>query len=51
MRSVNDLFIEFENRIICRKQMGWDFLQVGIQTYAEVRLFRFYLIKELLAIH
>jgi hypothetical protein len=45
--GVNDLFIEFKNRILGGEQVSWQFFQVGVETHTQVGFFLFYLLNQL----
>jgi hypothetical protein len=51
MGSINDLLIEFEDRVFGREEVFRDLLQISVEAYAQVRSFLFYLIEKLLAVH
>ena len=48
---INNLLVEFKNRIFLLKQMLGDFSDVGIKSDAQVRALLFYLFKQLRARH
>jgi hypothetical protein len=51
VRSVNDLFIEFEDRILRFQKMFWDLVQIGVKANTQIRLLLFDLFEKLFPVH